>query len=81
MPTKFKIATGLVALLAIYDLSMYPLLQTKYSRLEAQHQALQQEYIGLCEQMSYLIHLMNEHDVVLDEFDLIVLRNAKVKQA
>lgn len=78
MPTKFQIAAGAFVAIMAYDLATHPF-RTKYNTLVEHYTELQREHNILCDEMAYLVNLLNENDVVLDEFDLIAL--AHIRQA
>jgi hypothetical protein len=78
MPTKLKIAAGLVAIGVAYDLTTRPLRRENFEFAQTIIR-LGRENESLHEQMDYLVNVLNENDIILDEFDLIVLTNVMPK--
>jgi hypothetical protein len=74
VPAKLQIVAGFIAAAVAHELATRPL---RKQYIEAGRLALKlsTENKALQEQMEYLINVLNENDVFLDEFDLIVLTN------
>lgn len=73
MPLKYQIVAALGSV-AAYRLITHPL-RTKYTELARAAIEINKENDVLREQMAYLVNVINEQGVELDEFDLIVLTN------
>lgn len=79
MPNRSQIVAAAFALLIVKDLVELPF-RRKYHEIVGEYNTLATDHNALVEDMSYLIHKINESDIVLDEFDLIVL-NKVTKQS
>lgn len=74
MPTRQQILVAVISAIVAHDLATIPLRrQLKY--LAAGFIHLDEHNTSLTKQMEYMIHLLNENDIELDEFDLIALPN------
>ncbi|MFL5664915.1 MAG: hypothetical protein ACJ8BW_26735 [Ktedonobacteraceae bacterium] len=74
MPTKLQIAAGVTALGTAYGLGAYRS-QRKYVKALQIIDEVEERRTSLAEQLRYLVNVLNEHRIVLDEFDLIVLKS------
>lgn len=74
MPNKFKIATAVAALGTAYGLGAYRS-RRKYVKALQIIDEVEERRASLDEQLKYLVNVLNEHRIVLDEFDLIVLKS------
>jgi hypothetical protein len=72
MPTKLQIAAGALALLAGYELGVRRY-REKFNTVAYAYCVAMVENEKLEEKTKYLIHMLEEHEVPLSEFDLIVL--------
>lgn len=78
MPNKFRLAAESIALATTWYLSRRPV-RTRYAALFDQHTTLIGEYNTMCDEMTYLVHKINESEIQFDEFDLIALPHITVK--
>ena len=78
MPNKFQIAAAGLALLIARDLVDRPY-RRKYREIVEEYNKLANQHNELAEDVIYLVNMINENDVELDEFDLIVLNNVTLK--
>jgi len=77
MPNKFQIvAATAIATLAFSEIYRVRPLRKRAQATKAAALVLSDVLDQRTEQLDYLIKLMQERDFELDEFDLIVLRNA-----
>lgn len=86
MLTKLQIAKGVLAAIVIHDTFASAKIKTKYGKTLENNIHLQNLCVDLKaaldshhEQLSYVIHMLNEHDIAFDEFDLIALPNVEIK--
>jgi hypothetical protein len=77
MPKHLQILAGVAFGIIARDLVTRPI-RTKYNILLQHHAECVDAYNSLHDQMNYLCHLLNEHDITLDEFDQIALPNVKI---
>jgi hypothetical protein len=73
MPVKFKIVGAVLVTLIVHDLVRTRPLQKKFDTLAYGTACLYEENETLKEKAKYLIHILEENEVELDEFDLIAL--------
>ena len=74
MPTTYKIVMSLTALAMAYGLGAYPN-RRKYNQIAHVLLAVADEKQTADNQIEYLVKLLNENGITLDEFDLIMLNN------
>lgn len=72
MPTKYQIFALLAVTALVQDVALFQLLR-KHHHLSQAFLSVYEQNTSLEEQMAYLVHMLNENDVELDEFDLIAL--------
>jgi hypothetical protein len=72
MPRKLHIVAGITSLAVAYGLGAYPQ-RRKYNQLARALLIVGAERDFMSNQMSHLGTILSERDIVLDEFDLIVL--------
>ena len=79
MPTKLKIALfGIVPIVACDLLTHY--YRRKYAEIARVAIDLDKENDLLRAQMVYLVTVINENNIELDEFDMIALNNASLTE-
>jgi hypothetical protein len=72
MPNKLQIAAGALALFAAYDLGARRY-RTKFNTVAYAYCVSMIENESLKEKAKYLVHLIEENEITLSDFDLIVL--------
>lgn len=80
MPNKFQIVSGLFGAFVVCDLITAVRFRRKYAEVARELIYTAHENELLHTQMEYLVNLINEHKIVLDEFDLIVLTSIVAKE-
>jgi hypothetical protein len=65
--------SGVITVLTLYELFRVRPLQTKYNQLGNLAFQMGKDNLLLKDQRDYLIHRLIEHEIGLDEFDLLVL--------
>jgi hypothetical protein len=76
MPTEFKILAGVLALAVSYDLGRLSLKKRLNTTIGVAADMLTTQMMTTQEihsELSYLVHVLNERGITLDEFDLIAL--------
>ena len=78
MPSKLFLKAFLVGVITS-DAITAARIRSKYSILLERTIRLQNQLISAESQMQYLVHVLNENGIRLDEFDLIALPSISVK--
>lgn len=76
MPVKYQVTMFTVIGTAIAFTAFHIPLRTRYAEVTRMAIDLDKQNDILIEQLKYLINVLNEHDIELDEFDLIALNFA-----
>lgn len=79
MPNKLQLIAGAVALAVAHDLGARRIKKQYLKPLALTFDKVVQENDMLTDEMRYLLHVLNENDIALDEFDLIALPHVTVK--
>lgn len=84
MPTKSQLAQALIVSVA-YNVIETRISRRKYKKLNEAFERLYlayeidvDDYNALAHEFNYLVHLLNEHEISLSEFDRIALPHVKV---
>ena len=75
MHTKLKIVNGLLVLALAYDFRISRRNRAKHERLLEENTHLQNQFDHVRFIAEYLSTKLYQHEIILDEFDLIALNN------